>query len=105
MKSGECKAPPQFHWYYMGLYYPDCVKSIYKGAYKPSQIACPKTWKYVYLTEEIKEKVKGQGCLQLATEESESTEGDFPYVDPKKAKELGMRSELQLEDGGSLNIF
>lgn len=61
----------------MGLYYPDCVKSIYKGAYKPSQIACPITWKYVYLTDEVKEKLKAEKCPRLATtSDSEQTEQD-----------------------------
>lgn len=34
-------APATFKWYYMGLYYQDCKKSVYKANYKPSMVACP----------------------------------------------------------------
>jgi arginyl-tRNA--protein-N-Asp/Glu arginylyltransferase len=27
---------PELHWYYMGLYYQDCQKSVYKANFKPS---------------------------------------------------------------------
>lgn len=46
-----------FKYYYMGLYFQDCVKSVYKGNYKPSQVACPVTFNYVYLTPEIRAKI------------------------------------------------
>ena len=48
---------PSFKYYYMGLYFQDCQKSIYKASYKPSQVLCPHTFNYVYLTDEVKEKI------------------------------------------------
>lgn len=27
---------PEFKYYYMGLYFQDCIKSVYKGNFKPS---------------------------------------------------------------------
>lgn len=39
-----------FKYYYMGLYFQDCAKSVYKANFQPSQVACPHTSQYVYLT-------------------------------------------------------
>ena len=46
--------PPDFQWYYMGLYYQSCQKSVYKGKYRPSQVACPHSWNFVELTDEVR---------------------------------------------------
>jgi len=46
-----------FKYYYMGLYFQDCQKSVYKGSYRPSQVLCPHTYNWVYLTEEVKERI------------------------------------------------
>lgn len=51
-------APPTFKYYYMGLYYQTCQKSIYKANFKPSQVACPFTFNFVYLSDEVKEKIQ-----------------------------------------------
>ncbi len=42
----------------MGLYFQDCQKSVYKATYKPSQVLCPVTHNYVYLTEEVKKMIE-----------------------------------------------
>ena len=57
-----------FKYYYMGLYFQDCVKSVYKGNYKPSQVACPVTFNYVYLTPEIRAKIDSSKRPQLFVE-------------------------------------
>ena len=49
-----------FKYYYMGLYFQDCAKSVYKGNFKPSQVACPITFNYVYLTDEIRAKITAE---------------------------------------------
>eukprot|EP00347_Sterkiella_histriomuscorum_P012879 403366869 len=60
---------PEFIYYYMGYYFQDCQKSVYKASYKPSQVVCPVTYNYVYLTEEVKEKIAKQKkpllCLDI----------------------------------------
>ena len=52
--------PEGFQWYAMGLYYQDCQKSVYKSNFKPSMVACPKTWNFIYLTDEVKKKIKAE---------------------------------------------
>ena len=47
-------APETFKYYYMGLYYQDCQKSVYKANFRPSEVACPYTYTFVKLTEEVK---------------------------------------------------
>ncbi len=41
----------------MGLYFQDCQKSVYKATYKPSQVLCPVTYNYVYLIDEVKDRI------------------------------------------------
>ena len=48
----------KFKFYYLGLYFQDCQKSVYKANYKPSQVACPYTSNFVYLTEAVKKAIK-----------------------------------------------
>ena len=47
----------RFKFYYMGLYFQDCQKSVYKANFKPSQVACPYTSNYVYLTDAVKQMI------------------------------------------------
>lgn len=48
---------PRFKFYYMGLYFQDCQKSVYKSNFAPSQVACPFTSNYVYLTDAVKKMI------------------------------------------------
>ena len=41
----------------MGLYFQDCQKSVYKASFKPSQVLCPFTYNYVYLTDEVRDLI------------------------------------------------
>ena len=63
-------APETFKFYYMGLYYQDCQKSVYKAGYKPSMVTCPFTYNFVYLTEEVKEKIAAEKKPRLVSEET-----------------------------------
>lgn len=54
LRIQESGLKADFRWYYMGLYFQDCQKSVYKASYKPSQVLCPWTNNYVYLTDEVK---------------------------------------------------
>mmetsp|Transcript_10323 Transcript_10323/g.10306 ORF Transcript_10323/g.10306 Transcript_10323/m.10306 type:complete len:113 (+) Transcript_10323:801-1139(+) len=47
----------EFKFYYMGLYFQDCQKSVYKASYKPSQLLCPVTYNFEHITDQIKEKI------------------------------------------------
>ena len=51
---------PMFKYYYMGLYFQDCQKSVYKSNFKPSQVACPHTCNFVYLTDQVKSAISKQ---------------------------------------------
>ena len=62
-------------------------------------MACPKTWNFVPLTEEVKKKIDDAKFPQL------SDEPPAYEVDRKVAMEKGMRSELKLEDGRTLNFM
>ena len=50
----------QFKYYYMGFYFQDCQKSVYKGTFKPSQVSCPHTHKFVYLSDEVRALIDNQ---------------------------------------------
>ena len=50
----------KFKFYYLGLYFQDCQKSVYKANFKPSQVACPFTSNYVYLTEHVKKAISAK---------------------------------------------
>ena len=95
-------APPSFKWYYMGLYYQDCKKSVYKANYKPSMVACPHTYSFVYLTEEIKKKISSEKMPRLTPNDAPSS---YPLLGKMIAKEKGMRTTLNAEDGTQLTIY
>jgi len=95
-------APATFKWYYMGLYYQDCKKSVYKANYKPSMVACPHTYTFVYLTEEVKNKISSEKMPRLTPDAAPSS---YPLLDKMAAKEKGMRTTLKTEDGNQLTIY
>ena len=91
--------PEGFRWYAMGLYYQDCQKSVYKANFKPAMVACPKTWNFVLLTEEVKKKINDAKWPQL------SDQPPAYEVDKRVALEKGLRSELKLATGQTLNFM
>lgn len=95
-------APTSFRWYYMGLYYQDCQKSVYKANYKPSMVACPHTYTYVYLTEEVKAMIASEKMPRLTPPDAEPS---YPIPNKLVAKEKGMRIELNMDDGNKLTIM
>ena len=44
---------PRLKYYYMGYYIHSCVKMRYKGDYKPSDLLCPETHRWVPLADVI----------------------------------------------------
>ena len=48
-----------FKLYYLGLYFQDCQKSVYKANFKPSMVSCPITHRYVYLDQNVKALIEG----------------------------------------------
>ena len=70
----------------MGLYYQDCQKSVYKANFKPSEVACPITWNFVELTQEVRDKIGASTKPQLSDKEPAYT------VANKDAKGKGMRA-------------
>ena len=77
----------------MGLYYQDCQKSVYKANFKPAQVACPKTWNFVYLTDEVKKKISSEKFPQL------SDKPPMFEVEKRVALEKGLRSEIKMKTG------
>ena len=65
----------------MGFYFQDCQKSVYKAAFRPSEVACPHTWNYVELTEEVKQKISREKMPQF------SDKIVYPTLDRGRAEE------------------
>ena len=63
----------QMKYYYMGYYIQDCVKSVYKGEYYPSELLCPETYTWVPL-ESIREKIDQHGYCRYAEDGVETIE-------------------------------
>jgi len=100
MEDTSGRIPDTFKWYYMGLYYQTCQKSVYKANFKPSEVACPHTWHYVPLTQEVKDKFEKEKKPKLSDRE------DPAYsITAREAKEKGLRAVLKFEDGRELNIM
>ena len=95
-------APDTFSWYYMGLYYQDCQKSVYKATYKPSQLLCPITSNFVTLTEELKQKIASEKMPRLAPEDAQP---GYPVPAKRVSKEKGMRSVIKMDNGNELSFF
>ncbi|CAD8164673.1 unnamed protein product [Paramecium pentaurelia] len=49
---------PQLQYYYMGFYIMDSKKMAYKAEYTPCELLCPRTYRWVSLTKQIKEKIE-----------------------------------------------
>ncbi len=54
-----------FEFYYLGYYIHDCIKSVYKGDYCPSELLCPETFTWVPL-EKARPIVAKNGYSRLA---------------------------------------
>jgi hypothetical protein len=52
------KTRPQLHFYYMGYYLQDCPKMRYKGKFKPSDLLCDKTFKWMPLEEAVEKIIE-----------------------------------------------
>jgi hypothetical protein len=75
---------------------------VYKANFKPSQVACPFTWNFVYLTDEVRNKIKQSKMPRLAPEEVKPA---FEEVAHKAALEKGMRAQLNLSNGSTLGFM
>ena len=95
-------APETFKYYYMGLYYQDCQKSVYKANFRPSMVTCPYTFNYVYLTEEVKQKIDAEKKPRLVPDE---TPISYPTLTKNQAKEKGLRTTIKMENGNELSIY
>lgn len=80
----------KFKYYYMGLYFQDCQKSVYKANFKPSQVSCPHTYKYVYLTDEVREKI-----------DSEKKPNLWLFIQPKKDENSRDDKEKQIDSSSN----
>ncbi|CAD8161025.1 unnamed protein product [Paramecium octaurelia] len=49
---------PQLQYYYMGFYIMDSKKMAYKAEYTPCELLCPRTYRWISLTKQIKEKIE-----------------------------------------------
>ena len=64
-----------FKYYYMGYYIHDCVKMKYKGEYKPSELRCPTTGKWVLLDDKkTLERLNAHSFKLYHNEEEEEEE-------------------------------
>jgi hypothetical protein len=65
-------------------------------------VACPHTYTFVHLTEEVKAKIAGEKMPRLTAVGAPSS---YPVLDQLDAKEKGMRTSLHMEDGEKLTIY
>ena len=47
-----------FKYYYLGFYIQESDKMRYKGDFEPSELLCPKTRRFVELTEKVRQYIK-----------------------------------------------
>lgn len=71
MKRIREKYHEDMRYYYMGYYVQNCQKSVYKQHMHPQNLLCPFTYKYVPLTDEIKEKIDKLKYFKLAENEDD----------------------------------
>lgn len=92
---------PAFKYYYMGLYFQDCQKSVYKASYKPSQVLCPHTYNWVYLTEEVKERITKTKWAKLCDDKPIIKVLDFQEA---QLRTLAKNFKFYKSDGRALKI-
>ena len=90
---------PDFKNYYMGLYFQDCQKSVYKGTYKPSQVLCPHTYQYVPLTDEVRDKISKEIKPRLCIDKQKIKELD---LSPNQINTLVKNFKFMLASSGSV---
>ena len=67
-------------------------------------MACPHTWHYVELTEEVKQKISAEKMPRLAADDIEPAMA-YPVPDKLVAKEKGLRTVIEMSNGQQLSIF
>ena len=88
-------ASQTFKYYYMGLYFQDCQKSVYKANFRPSQVACPHTYTYVHLTEEVKQQISAEKKPRLTPADAPVS---YPVPSAEKAKAMGEQVVLYVQE-------
>jgi len=90
------KYDPAFKYYYMGLYFQDCQKSVYKGTYKPSQVSCPVEHKFVYLSDEVRALITAEKRPKLY----ETAVTNRAKTGEKETQEGGLFDHTKIETAG-----
>ena len=72
-------------YYCLGYYIQDCVKSVYKGEYFPSELLCPVTYTWANLDSDLRELIRKEGYAKLAVNAEDKGmlkwgKGEFPAV-------------------------
>ena len=83
----------------MGFYFQDCVKSVYKANFRPSQVACPHTYTYVPLTDQVKKMIDSEKKPRLVPQNAPNS---FPIPSIEQAKVGGEKVVLHFENGNKL---
>jgi arginine-tRNA-protein transferase len=63
-----------FKYYYMGYYIHDCQKMRYKGEYKPSELRCPTTGKWVSLDDEKTREKLDAHSFRLVSDDDDAND-------------------------------
>ena len=65
----QAQHSPGLEFYHLGLYIPTCQKMAYKAAFKPSQLLCPRTMRWVPLGDVVTAELDGSMPLAPPDEE------------------------------------
>lgn len=65
-------------------------------------VTCPHTYTYVYLTEEVKQKIAAEKKPRLAADDVPVS---YPVPSKREAKEKGLRSVIKMDNGSELTIY
>lgn len=77
----QAKHSPQLQFYHLGLYIPTCPKMSYKAAFKPSQLLCPRTMRWVLLCEVDAARLDGRTPLVHPDTEQDQGGSQAPAAD------------------------
>jgi len=74
-----------FKYYYMGYYIHDCQKMRYKGEYKPSELRCPTTGKWVSLDDEkTREKLDAHSFTLVSDDDDDDDDANDDKISMKE---------------------